>query len=462
MKLDLWIPDGTPPGRRNDLSGAANLHDYPAAGPLPDHLGHGDMLVAGHDVGAALEAVSRLDGLRLVQTLSAGVDRIVDRLQAFRRGAGRVLKERQDVGRARETVEALQQQHKLLEERVSNGTEDKAENGNRAPQQTTASASSSQQVIEALRRLSDSQKDLADLDKRIQDHQELVNIYSSWTELVKSQQRAAVHGMLQSGLLILLVVLGVYLIGRLIERYFTALTAERKRLRTLRVVISFAVQAVGLLLIVFVLFGTPSQLTTILGLAGAGLTVALKDFIVAFFGWFALMGRNGLRVGDWVEINGVVGEVVEIGLLRTVLLETGQWTDAGHPTGRKVAFVNSFAVEGHYFNFSTSGQWLWDEIQVLVPSGEDPYRVLKAVQENVRQAEQEWQKVARGHALQSFSATPAINVKPTDMGVNITVRYITRAHERFEMRSRLYRAIVELLHTKGARRTEKPDAPDAG
>ena len=70
MKLDLWIPAGTPQGHRTDLSGAANLHDYPAAGPWPDHLGHGDMLVAGHDVGAALEAVSRLDGLRVVQTLS--------------------------------------------------------------------------------------------------------------------------------------------------------------------------------------------------------------------------------------------------------------------------------------------------------------------------------------------------------------------------------------------------------
>ncbi len=82
MKLDLWIPAGTPQGRRTVLSGAANLHDYPAAGPWPDHLGHGDMLVAGHDVRAALEAVSRLDGLRLLQTLSAGVDRIVDRLPA--------------------------------------------------------------------------------------------------------------------------------------------------------------------------------------------------------------------------------------------------------------------------------------------------------------------------------------------------------------------------------------------
>ena len=53
---------------------------------------------------------------------------------------------------------------------------------------------------------------------------------------------------------------------------------------------------------------------------------------------------------------GVGGEVVEISLLRTTLLETGNWTDSGHPTGRKVTFVNSFAIEGHYFNFSTSGQ----------------------------------------------------------------------------------------------------------
>ena len=85
------------------------------------------------------------------------------------------------------------------------------------------------------------------------------------------------------------------------------------------------------------------------------------------------MGNNGIRPGDWVEINGVGGEVMEVGMLHTVILETGSWADAGHPTGRKVTFVNSFAIEGHYFNFSTSGQWLWDELQVVVPIGRDPY-----------------------------------------------------------------------------------------
>ena len=134
------------------------------------------------------------------------------------------------------------------------------------------------------------------------------------------------------------------------------------------------------------LIGLPGQFGTMLGLAGAGLTVALKDFIVAFIGWFVLMGKNGIRVGDWVEINGVSGEVMELSMFHTVLLETGNWTDAGHPTGRRVTFTNSYAIEGHYFNFSTTGQWLWDELTVVVPGGRDPQPVVNAIQKEVTEA----------------------------------------------------------------------------
>jgi small-conductance mechanosensitive channel len=186
---------------------------------------------------------------------------------------------------------------------------------------------------------------------------------------------------------------------------------------------------------------------------GAGLTVALKDFIVAFLGWFVLMGRNGMRLGDWVEINGVSGEVVELNMFHTVLLETGNWTDAGHPTGRRVTFTNSFAISGHYFNFSTSGQWLWDELSLMVPYDRDPHAVAEAIEKEVTaatakdasQAEQEWRRVSRGQRAVGFNAQPAIAVRPAAGGVEIAVRYVTRASDRLALRARLYQSAVQLL-----------------
>jgi small-conductance mechanosensitive channel len=169
------------------------------------------------------------------------------------------------------------------------------------------------------------------------------------------------------------------------------------------------------------------------------------------------MGKNGIRLGDWVEINGVTGEVVEIGLFHTVLLETGNWTDSGHPTGRRVTFTNSYAIEGHYFNFSTSGQWLWDELQIVLPTGEDPYpmieaiqkRVLEATQDSTKAATQEWKGAAGSRDIGSFSAEPSINLKPVLGGVELSVRYITQANQRYQLRTKLNQAAVELLGKRG-------------
>src|SRR6266566_4342859 len=186
-----------------------------------------------------------------------------------------------------------------------------------------------------------------------------------------------------------------------------------------------------------------------------GLTIILS---IALFGiYFAtLMDKNGIRLGDWVEINGVTGEVVEIGPFHTVLLETGNWTDSGHPTGRRVTFTNSFAIEGHYFNFSTSGQWLWDELQLVLPAGQDPYPVVREIQKKVceatkegaRQAEQEWRRATGSREMSSFSVVPAVCVKHVVGGVEVAVRYVTKANERYRLRAELYQFAVEMLGGK--------------
>jgi small-conductance mechanosensitive channel len=366
---------------------------------------------------------------------------------------------------------ALSHAHDSLEKQVS--AEKASKSANATPVSTsnpTASAanpaSTATANVASLRRFSDDQKNLSDFDKRIQDEQELGTNYGSWIALVKSQQRAALHSMMQSVLWILLIILLGYLADRWIEHMLTEKVAEGTRLHTLRVVIRSSVQAVGLLLVLLVVFGAPSQTPTILGLAGAGITVAMKDFIVAFFGWFVLMGKNGLRVGDWVEINGVAGEVVEINLLRTVLLETGNWTETGHPTGRKVAFVNNYAIEGHFFNFTTTGQWLWDELKLSVPADQDPYPLLDAIQKavvketetNAAAAEKEWKNSASQYKVSSVSAAPTVNLRPTPAGVEIHVRYIARAQERSEIRARLNQALVGLLHHRDGDKKESMSA----
>ena len=318
------------------------------------------------------------------------------------------------------------------------------------------SKASAKVALDSLRQYTLDQKNLADRGRRLQDEQELHDIYSNWIAVVETRERAALHRMVESVLWILLVLVALYLTSRLIDHLFTGMTAENKRIDTLRAVAKFGAEVVAAIAIGFIVLGMPTQTTTVLGLAGAGLTVAMKDFIVAFFGWFILMGRNGIRVGDWVEINGVGGEVVEVGLLKTVLLETGSWSDAGHPTGRRVSFVNSFAIEGHFFNFTTSGQWMWDELQLLIPTGQDPYPIIDGVQKlveketqaNAGKAEAEWQQATAKYRVQALSAVPGINVRPTAAGVEVNVRYITRAYERHESRKRLYEAVVAMMHGK--------------
>ncbi|HUY13548.1 MAG TPA: mechanosensitive ion channel domain-containing protein [Terriglobia bacterium] len=322
-------------------------------------------------------------------------------------------------------------------------------------------------MMSSLQRMSQVEKDLEDMDQRIQDLRDLNTTYGKWIALIAEAQRAAVHEVIKAILWIVLLVLFILLINLLVDHLLARFKLERKQQLTLRGVVRFGVEAVAVLIILFVIFGSPNQILTVLGLATAGLTVALKDFVVSFCGWFVLMGRNGIRVGDWVEVNGVRGEVMEIGLLRTILLETGNWTEAGHPTGRQVAFLNSFAVEGYYFNFTTSGQWLWDEFQVTVPSEENPYPLIEKIRaivaeetrEYAQTAEKEWKRATSRYGVGAFSALPSVNVQPTGSGVQVMVRYMTRANERSEVRQRLNLAVVDLFHGAKAAPAEVETQP---
>ena len=308
-------------------------------------------------------------------------------------------------------------------------------------------------ALSLLHQLSLDEKALSDQNNRILDLQQLDTTYGEWVGLVNDHERAALHGMVKSVLWIILAGLLVFIADRSIDHALGRVKLERKQRGTLRAVAHFTIRALTALAVLLIILGPPDHLSTIVGLAGAGLTVSLKDFIVSFFGWFILMSRHGIRAGDWVEINGVTGEVVDVSLFRTVLMETGNWNEPGHPTGREVSFMNLFAVEGHYFNFTTSGQWLWDEIKLIIPWGVDPYPIVAKIEEtakeettnNARKAEQDWQRTTRGYTVKRFSAAPGINLRTVEDGVEVTVHFISTAVERYQLRLKLSHAAVGLI-----------------
>ncbi|MGH9589439.1 MAG: mechanosensitive ion channel family protein [Terracidiphilus sp.] len=338
-------------------------------------------------------------------------------------------------------VKALTAEHNTLEAKAN----------------TASAAAGSGQVTLAELQDRGTQREILSIDDdRIQTSQQLASVYSKWGDQVRLQHRILVHLILQSFELILFIVICMILGDAAVRRLLAHPSLERRQAETLRTILEVAIHVIGVLLIVLVFFGPPRETTTMIGLTTAALTIALQDYILAFLGWFFLVGKYGIRVGDWVQINGVCGEVTEVGLISTTLLETSGDGDKDIPTGRRISFLNGFAIRGQFFNFSTEGQWLWDEITLSVPPTVDIKAMATDVEamareetaENANLAEKEWKRGARANKLSRLSAAAIVDLRPMASGIEIHLRYVTRAPERSEMRGRLYRQVIELLHEK--------------
>jgi hypothetical protein len=96
---------------------------------------------------------------------------------------------------------------------------------------------------------------------------------------------------------------------------------------------------------------------------------------------------------------------------------------------------------------------MWDEISVNVPAGAESQKTIEAIQKAVlaetqadaELAEQEWKSATRVRGLSQFTAAPSVDLRPAVSGVDVIVRYVTRACNRFEMRNKLYGAVLALL-----------------
>jgi small-conductance mechanosensitive channel len=216
--------------------------------------------------------------------------------------------------------------------------------------------------------------------------------------------------------------------------------------------------AVGLLILVAFAFYLVEDLTlvaTTLGLVSAAVVFSIQDVCAAFFGWFAIMLGRKFTVGDRLEIEGVRGDVLDIQLLRTTLIEVNNWLGVDQPTGRVLFIPNNFIFKNKVFNFSHGHPYIWGKIEVTVtfatPAASAMALFQKVLEEETRQDFAEARAAAavmeRRYGVEDADYRPKIFTRIADSGVLFSLIYVSHYKNSSATRNRINRRLIAELET---------------
>lgn len=246
-------------------------------------------------------------------------------------------------------------------------------------------------------------------------------------------------------------VLIVMVISRIAKRSLSGVikdTETRYRTRKFITLLSY-------LLIVFVIANVYSNrlgnLTVAFGVAGAGIAFALQEVIASIAGWFAVSFAGFYKIGDRVQLGGIKGDVIDISILRTTLMEVGEWVKGDLYSGRIVRIANSFVFKEAVFNYSGDFPFLWDEIVVPIKYGSDR-KLVKQILENVakevvgdyeQQAREAWRKMVANYMVEEATVRPGVTLIANDNWLEYTVRYVVDFKRRRITKDQLFTRILE-------------------
>lgn len=192
-------------------------------------------------------------------------------------------------------------------------------------------------------------------------------------------------------------------------------------------------------------------LSTFLGLIGAGIAFSLQEVIASIAGWAMITWNRTYRVGDRVEIGSIQGDVIDLGLVRTTLMETGSWVDADQQTGRVVTISNATALRQPVFNYTAYFPYLWDGLMIPVTFRSDWHLAMQIVSEEVErfhariqaEAAETLDLMRRSFYLPISEAKPGVYLRFTDNWIEISARYLVPSRERRLASSTLSQAILQ-------------------
>lgn len=216
---------------------------------------------------------------------------------------------------------------------------------------------------------------------------------------------------------------------------------------------SFLGYIITIIFITIVYSNKLGGLTVAFGVAGAGIAFALQEVIASFAGWLAIMFGDFYKTGDRVQLGGIKGDVMDIGVLRTTIMETGQWVDGDLYNGRIVLIANSYIFKEPVFNYSGDFPFLWDEIKVPIQFGSN-YEKAKQIILNVGlevagdltlESKEKWDSLQKKYLLENAQTEPMVSLIANDNWVEFTLRYVVRYNKRRATKTDLFTKLLQQI-----------------
>jgi len=249
----------------------------------------------------------------------------------------------------------------------------------------------------------------------------------------------------------LLIVLVIYLLGILIIQLINRQIKDVRRRHNMRKTTLYTTMLAILIFSVLFWLESVKSVAVVASIVGAGLVVALQEVVLCFAGWLLINFKRPFTVGDRVEIGKVKGDVIDVRMFQTALLEVGNWVDAEQSTGRVVHIPNSSVFKDKVFNYTKGFQCIWNEIKIMVTfesnwqkareiilrqAGPEVEKLQAKVQASIK-------KMAQEYMIYYEKFTPIVYVKIAAHGIELTLRYLTEARQRRSTQDRISKAILE-------------------
>ena len=257
-------------------------------------------------------------------------------------------------------------------------------------------------------------------------------------------------------------ILGVVVIRgvfRLLERILPPRFGDGDHRYRVRKMVIAAAYIIILIFLVILFEDRLKHVGFALGLFGAGIVVALQDVIASFGGFIAIEFSNLYRVGDRIQVNETKGDVIDISVMRTTVMETGNWVSGDLYNGRIVRIPNNAVLKGPVFNYSQGFRFVWDEIKVRLTSKSDHQlareMLLRVAKETVSdyqvEAQDSWNRITENYRIENPLLEPIVTLQANGEALEFSLSYIVDYTKRTIVKDQLFTKIVDEVANSNGR-----------